>query len=129
MTTKQIAIGMSILAGMGLGAWAPAHFATVDRTPESRPNYEFVVSPGESPSRIRFDVRDAQVVEVDPAGTLVLRVNTQGVWRVHPHAYQTIANTHREVAVRFAQDEHGDVRFVSGPYDTNLPLVINPTVN
>ena len=128
MTPKYFAVAASFLVGIALAAWAWAWFRRPEPQLSAKRHFEFVLSPGDTPSRIHFDVRDAHVVEIDPTGTLILRVKVQQVWHVRPHAYQTVANTRHEIDVRFAIDEHGDVRFVLGPYDPSLPLVIDPIV-
>jgi len=129
MRPKYLATAASLLVGIALAAWMWAGFRRPEPRPLlAKPHFEFVLSPGDTPSRIHFDLRDAHVVEIDPTGTLILQVKVQETWHVRPHAYQTFANARHEVDVRFAIDEHGDVRFVLGPYDPSLPLVIDPIV-
>ncbi|MBI4902337.1 MAG: hypothetical protein HY820_01800 [Acidobacteria bacterium] len=91
---------------------------------KGRVEYDFVVSPGADPARIRFRFGDASV---DSSGDLVLTTPDGVIRHRKPVAWQTREGKRIPVAANF-RVKHREVSFDLGSYDHRLPLVIDPTV-
>lgn len=86
----------------------------------------FVVAPGEDPSHLPLAIGDAQLVEIDRAGALIVHSGPRVTRQNPPHAYQEIDGRRHDVTVRFDLAPTGEPRLVVGPYDQRSPLVIEP---
>ncbi len=75
---------------------------------------------------MRLNVEDAQLIEIDRAGVLLVHTHARVRRQEKPHAYQDIDGGRREVSVRFDIAPTGDPRLVVGSYDSTFPLVIEP---
>jgi hypothetical protein len=129
MAYRLKVIAAALMAGAGLAAWVPAHLHRVEgESFRARPHYEFVVSPGEDPAKVHFDLQGMQDAKVDSSGRLELHLREPAEWRIVPRAYQIVGSVRHDVPVQFAINEHGDVLFIPGSYDKNLPLIIDPVM-
>jgi hypothetical protein len=92
--------------------------------------YDFVVSPGADPERIRFLVEGATSVRVDTGGDLVLATPMGEVRQRAPVAYQSATGGERvAVACQYVLRDGRQVGFEIGPHDARLPLVIDPVLS
>ena len=90
--------------------------------------YDFIVNPGADPARIRLQFEGVEDVRVDDQGDLALRTVVGELQQRRPVVYQELAEARRPVNGRFDLGPDGQVGFSVGPYDTDLPLVIDPKV-
>ena len=102
--------------------------------------YDFVVSPGADPSRIRLVFSSARGMRLDAAGDLVLATEAGELRQPRPVAYQPIAPDGRKVGgrehasarqivdARYVLGRDGEVRFAIPDYDRHRPLVIDPVI-
>jgi hypothetical protein len=97
-----------------------------------RLEYDFVVSPGADPSRIRLRFGGADSVRLDQTGSLVIGVGGREVRQPRPVVYQDtiVGGERRRVNVegRYILARNREVRFSLGSYDRRLPLVIDPVL-
>ena len=96
--------------------------------------YDFVVSPGADPSIIRLSFDGADEVDLDNKGNLVLHVGGGEVVQHAPIIYQEIDGETRAIPGGYVLDPAPDgqgqfqVGFKIGPYDSSIPLVIDPVL-
>lgn len=94
--------------------------------------YDFVVSPGADPSRIRLDYLGADSVRVTDEGELQINIGGDSLVDAAPIAYQTIDGKRVEVSVRYRVSERAggvyQVTFDLGDFDSRYPLVIDPAL-
>jgi uncharacterized repeat protein (TIGR01451 family) len=90
--------------------------------------YDFIVSPGADPQRIRLGFEGVQARRIDDRGDLVLDTPAEPVRLQKPVIYQDIDGRRRHVAGSYRLDDAGDVTFQVGSYDTTRPLVIDPVL-
>lgn len=85
----------------------------------------FTVHPGSDPSRITVRIDGADELRVARNGQLEAVLSRGSVFFTAPMAYQETASekTYVDVAYRVAGDSYG---FEVGPYDHNMPLIIDP---
>jgi len=104
--------------------------------------YDFVVSPGTSPSRIGFEVGGASDLRVDADGDLRVKLEGGEVRLHRPVAYQPARAASRHVSsvpllgsedsgrtlvdARYVLEGENRVRFTVAGYDATKPLVIDP---
>ncbi len=91
--------------------------------------YDFVISPGADPSMISLAFDGAQSIMLDESEDLVLSLSGGDMVLKAPIAYQEKYGKRLEVASRYVMEESGRVAFSVGPYDTSLPLVIDPVIS
>ena len=68
---------------------------------EGRLEYDFIVAPGADPKQIALSIEDAQSVEVDPSGNLVITAATGTIRKPAPHVYQEIDGKRQEIAAGY----------------------------
>ena len=96
--------------------------------------YDFVVSPGATPSSIALEFKGAKSIKIDDRGDLVLSTKGGEIRQHKPVAYQEINGERREVAAdyviqnRKSKIENQKIGFAVAEYDHNLPLVIDPVL-
>lgn len=88
--------------------------------------YDLVVAPSVDPALLRFDLPQADRVEIDSSGGLVARIGAATTRHGPPLAYQTIDGVRRDISVRFTMAADGLIGFMLGPYDRTRPLIIEP---
>jgi uncharacterized repeat protein (TIGR01451 family) len=90
--------------------------------------YDFIVSPGADPQRIRLAFDGLQTLGIDDRGDLVLETRTDPVRLQKPVIYQDIDGRRQQIAGGYRLDDTGDVTFQVGSYDTTRPLIIDPVL-
>ena len=89
--------------------------------------YDYVIAPGASPSKIQIAFEGAKNLHTDAQGDLVLSVAATNDVRLHkPIAYQQIGDEKQLVAANYVLQDNGSVEFGVGAYDTSRPLVVDP---
>jgi hypothetical protein len=90
--------------------------------------YDFVVSPGADPDRIRLAFSGAEsMLKAD--GTLVLEAAAGELRQPAPVIYQEVNGERRTIAGGYALTSDRQVRFDLGAYDRSRPLVIDPVMS
>ena len=87
--------------------------------------YDFVVSPGADPNRIRLGFSGIRSTSLDTAGDLVLTTDGDPILQRKPRAYQTIEGLEKTVDVSYVLSSN-HVKFHIGDYDKTKPLIIDP---
>jgi hypothetical protein len=90
--------------------------------------YDFDLAPGANPGAIDLAFGGASQVAVDAQGELTLDVGNAVLRQPVPVAYQEIAGVEESVQVRYVLRGAGQVGFELGPYDSTLPVVIDPAL-
>src|SRR5438552_102423 len=90
--------------------------------------YDFVVSPGADPRRIRFGFHGADKLEVDAQGDLVLHTATGVIRQRKPVIYQEVEGARREIAGGYVLEGARRVGFRVTAYDAHRPLAIDPAL-
>ena len=90
--------------------------------------YDFVVSPGADPKRIRLGFQGADKLEVDAQGDLVLHTATGVIRQRKPVIYQEVEGARREIAGGYVLEGARRVGFRVTAYDAHRPLVIDPAL-
>ncbi len=90
--------------------------------------YDFVVSPGAEPERIRLRFQGAESLRIDDGGNLIAEMKEGIVVHPAPFIYQDRRDGRATVAGRFRLHLPFEVSFEVEEYDTSLPLVIDPLV-
>ncbi|HTC63209.1 MAG TPA: choice-of-anchor D domain-containing protein [Candidatus Saccharimonadales bacterium] len=89
--------------------------------------YDFVIAPGTSPSKIQIAFRGAKNLHTDANGDLILSAAGTNDVRLHkPVAYQQNGNEKQLVAANYILNGKGRVAFSIGNYDQSLPLIVDP---
>jgi hypothetical protein len=88
--------------------------------------YDFVVSAGANPGRIRLRFSGADSLHLDADGGLVLAVGGREIRQPKPVLYQERAGVRTPVEGRYLLARNGEVSFEIGDYDRKAPLVIDP---
>ena len=90
--------------------------------------YDFVVAPGGDPSAIRLGFAGAERLEIDAQGELALQTPAGDVrWR-KPVVYQEVGGIRQMVDGHYVRKGTEAVGFAVGPFDPDLPLVIDPVL-
>jgi hypothetical protein len=90
---------------------------------------EFVVAPGADPARIHIRYEGAGPPSIQPDGALSIPLATRRLGEGRPYIYQERNGVSETVAGRYALAGDGAVGFALGPYDTALPLIIDPVMS
>lgn len=90
--------------------------------------YDWLVAPGADASAIRFSFTGASGIRVDQNGDLVLRVAGGEMRHCKPSAYQMEDGLRHSIPIDYLVTRTRAVGFHVGPYDRNLPLVIDPVI-
>jgi uncharacterized repeat protein (TIGR01451 family) len=90
--------------------------------------YDFEVAPGADPNRIRLSCDGARVLNIDADGDLVLKLDDGELRQHKPIIYQNLNGQRVPIDGRFVIRRQGEIGFEIGKYDTNNPLVIDPTL-
>ena len=97
---------------------------------QSQLEYDFVVAPGSSPSKIQIAFQGAKNIHTDADGNLVLSVAGSADLRLHkPIAYQQVGTEKQLVAANFVLKGKDRVEFGVGNYDPSLPLIVDPILS
>lgn len=90
--------------------------------------YDFEVSPGADPNRIRFEIRGARSTSLDAGGNLVLRTGDGDLLFQRPAIYQKTGEGNIPVDGTYVLLDANHVAFRVSRYDATLPLVIDPVL-
>ena len=90
--------------------------------------YDFVVSPGAEPSRIRLAFDGVDAMRVNDEGSLVLGIGTGDIEQRAPNVYQDIDGSRHAVAARYLVTGPREIGFEMAAYDRTRPLVIDPVL-
>ena len=89
---------------------------------------EFLVAPGADPSIIRWNYPDAETVEIDSAGALVVHKAGRTWTEEPPLIYQVLDGRTHPIEGAFHLAGPRSVAFSVDAFDPSLPLVIDPTL-
>ena len=95
---------------------------------QRRLEYDFVVSPGSDPSKIRLEFQGIEEVSLDEKGNLVLRLKDGEVIQRAPVIYQEVDGKRVDVAGGYLIDNKGRVGCRVASWDRQRPLVIDPVL-
>jgi hypothetical protein len=95
---------------------------------QRRLEYDFVVSPGSDPSKIRLEFQGAEDVSLDEKGNLVLRLKDGEVIQRAPVIYQEVDGRRVDVTGGYWIDHKGRVGCQVASWDRQRPLVIDPVL-
>ena len=90
--------------------------------------YDFIVSPGAEPSRIRVGFDGVDAMRVNDAQSMVLTIGNGEIEHRAPTVYQDIDGSRRAVAARYLVTGPREIGFEIAAYDRTRPLVIDPVV-
>src|SRR5207244_8202378 len=90
--------------------------------------YDFVVSPGADPGRIRLGFHGADKLEVDAQGDLLLHTATGVIRQRKPVIYQEVEGARREIAGGYVLEGARPVGFRVAAYDAPRPLALDPAL-
>ena len=68
---------------------------------EGRLEYDFIVPPGADPKQIALSIENAQSVEVDPSGDLIITAATGMIRKPAPSVYQEIDGKRQVIAAGY----------------------------
>ncbi|MBI5282049.1 MAG: DUF11 domain-containing protein, partial [Candidatus Solibacter usitatus] len=88
--------------------------------------YDFVVSPGADPDRIRLAIQGAEDIRLDAQGNLVLATAQGELLQKVPIVYQEIEGKRVPVEGRYVLHANHEVGFQVAAYDVERTLVIDP---
>lgn len=88
--------------------------------------YDYVISPGADPGRIKFTVPFASSINDD--GSLTVGPSTPEIRLHRPSAYQVDGAKHVSVACSFVIASDGSIGFSLGPFERTKVLVIDPVI-
>lgn len=89
--------------------------------------YDFVVSPGADPNRIRLSYDGQRQLRIDSSGDLILSTSAGDLKQPKPHVYQVIDGRRIDVDTTYALNA-GKLAFAVAPYRHDQPLVIDPVL-
>ena len=90
--------------------------------------YDFNLAAGVDPAAIRMRIAGAANLKVDSNGDLLIETG-EGLLREHrPIVYQQTDGQRTAVEARYVISNGSEVGFALGRYDSNRPLVIDPTL-
>ena len=90
--------------------------------------YDFVLAPGASPSRINLEFEGVSKLKIDSGGNLVLRTPAGEVLQKRPLLYQVVQGIRKEISGRYILKRKHHVGFEVESHDPSLPLVIDPVL-
>lgn len=95
----------------------------------SEMEYDFEITPGADPSRIRMRFAGADAVRLSDRGEIVLTLGSGEITQRAPVVYQRLASgeiSKVDAGYRIARD--GSIRLSLGEYNRREPLIIDPTI-
>lgn len=90
--------------------------------------YDLIVSPYINPDTISIAFPEAENLNIDSQGNLIINVNNKTINKKKPYIYQDIDGIKQEIAGNYIIKENNQISFNIGQYDTSKPLVIDPTI-
>ena len=95
---------------------------------QRRLEYDFVVSPGSDPSKIKLEFQGVEEVSLDKKGNLVLQLKDGEVIQKAPVIYQEVDGKRVDIAGGYWIDNNGWVGCKVASWDRQRPLVIDPVL-
>jgi len=95
---------------------------------QRRLEYDFVVSPGSDPSKIRLEFQGIEEASLDENGNLVLQLKDGEVIQQAPVIYQEVDGRRVDVAGGYLIDHKGRVGCKVASWDRQRSLVIDPVL-
>ncbi len=95
---------------------------------QTQAEFDFSVSPGSDPERIRLSFEGVERVSLDSNGDLVLRTPAGEMRHLKPRIYQETAGRQQLVDGRYVLKGNRQVGFKLGGYDSGRNLVIDPVL-
>ena len=86
---------------------------------------DFVALAGAEPEHIRAFV-DANGLEIDDSGTLIIRLTDREIRFRKPNAFQLDHGQRNPVDVAYQLNETNEITFFIGEYNHSIPLIIGP---
>ncbi len=93
-----------------------------------RLEYDFLIDPQTDPKTIRLSFDSGYKPRIDANGDLIISRGPVELRQVKPEAYQDIDGVRRVVSARYVLLSGNQVGFALGDYDSQQPLVIDPTL-
>jgi Immunoglobulin I-set domain/Immunoglobulin domain/Beta-propeller repeat len=90
--------------------------------------YDFVIAPGTDPGVIRIHFNGVEKISIGNRGELHLAVGGGEIQQPAPVIYQLVHGMRQIVDGGYRLLDRQTVAFTVGPYDHNLPLVIDPVL-
>ena len=90
--------------------------------------YDLVVAPGADPSKIQFEIKGADKLNVDEQGDLVLTKASSNLHFKNPVVYQESAGVRTRLDGGYAMKDATHVQFNLAPHDSSKALVIDPVL-
>jgi hypothetical protein len=91
--------------------------------------YDFIVSPGANPGLIAIHFDGPDKISINRGGELVLNLGDGEIHQPLPLIYQMVQGQQEKIAGGYKMLDAHTVAFAIGPYDHNLPLVIDPILS
>lgn len=90
--------------------------------------YDFAISPGADPSRIRLEINGAKRIRIDAEGNLVLQTDNGELHFQSPVVYQECEGARVPLKGSYVVSDSNHIAFDLAPYDSSKPLVIDPVL-
>ncbi|MBT3434972.1 MAG: HYR domain-containing protein [Nitrospinaceae bacterium] len=90
--------------------------------------FDFIVSPGADPERIRLKFKGAKKISLNSARDLILSPPGGEVVQKAPVIYQQINGERKSISGKFILGAQNEVSFQVASYDKSKPLVIDPVL-
>ena len=90
--------------------------------------FDFEVSAGADPDKIRLRWSNTKGVHLDADGELVIKTAAGELHQRKPTVYQERNGQRVSIAGGYRLAENGEIRFSLGRYDRKLPLIIDPVL-
>ncbi len=90
--------------------------------------YDFVITPGTDPGVIKIHFNGVEKISIGNRGELLLAVGGGEIQQPAPVIYQRVPEGRKIVRGGYRLLDQHTVAFRVGPYDHNLPLVIDPVL-
>ncbi len=90
--------------------------------------FDFEVSPGADPAKIRLRWSGAERVRLDANGELVIETVSGELRQRKPTVYQERNGQRILIAGGYRMEVDGEIRFLLGRYDRTVPLIIDPVL-
>ena len=91
--------------------------------------YDFILQPHAKLEQIVFQVEGADRIHVDADGNLIMNIGTDEVRQHAPVIYQSASGARKELRGGYRLVDANTVGFWVSDCDSNLPLVVDPTLS
>ena len=90
--------------------------------------FDLILKPGADVREIALRYSGSDSMDVDGSGQLVLEFDGVSLIQPAPYAFQDLGAEKREVQCSYVRGADSLIRFELGPYDSQLPLTIDPVL-